>query len=341
MDLYETAPDADDVRAGVLINALTGTMDAGRAAALVARHLTSSLDTHRVMTFNVDELVDYRSHRPAMTFENWQWTDYDEPEIVIDLLRDDEGRPVLLLHGQEPDMRWGAFTDAVLAAVDRFGVDRTISVHGIPMGVPHTRPTTVSAHASSPDLIASQPDILGTIEVPGSVTGLVEYRLGLAGREAVGFSANVPHYLAQSEFPQAAAELVRQIARNGDLALPVGDLEAAASEAALEIGRQVAGSQEVLAVVQALENQYDAFMRGATQETRATLLAQPVELPTADELGATLEAFLAEQDPAADPRPDDARRAEPDAVEQVDPGESTAPGEDEPMGPTGGPERAG
>lgn len=301
VELYETHPGAADVQAGVLVNALTGAMDAGHAAALVAKHLTGSLDTQRVMTFDIDELVDYRAHRPAMTFENWQWTDYDEPQIVLDLLRDDEGRAVLLLHGREPDLRWNAFTDAVLAAVDRFGVDRTISVHGIPMGVPHTRPTTVSAHATAPELISSQPDILGTIQVPGNVTGLIEYRLGLAGREAVGFAANVPHYLAQSEFPQAAAELVRQIARNGDLALPVGDLEAAASESAVEIGRQVDASQEVLAVVQALENQYDAFMRGTSEENRSTLLAQPVELPTADEIGATLEAFLAEQDPGAAP----------------------------------------
>lgn len=298
-ELYETSPQAGEVRAGVLINALTGTMDAGHAAALVARHLTSSLETQRVMTFNPDELVDYRNQRPAMTFENWQWTDYEEPEIAIDLLRDDEGRPVLLLHGQEPDLRWQAFTDALLAAIDRFGVDRTLSVHGIPMGVPHTRPTTVNAHASSDELIPPQPDILGTVQIPGSVTGLLELRLGRAGREAVGFAANVPHYLAQSDFPQAAAELVRQVSRNADLSLPVGDLEAAASTAAAEIERQVAESQEVRAVVQALENQYDAFMRGATQETRATLLAQPVELPTADELGATLEAFLAEQDGAA------------------------------------------
>ena len=296
-EIYETSPEADGLHASVLINALTGSMDAGHAAAIVARHLTGSLDTQRVMTFDVDELVDYRGNRPTMTFENWQWTDYDEPEIVLDLIRDDEGRPVLLLHGQEPDLRWGAFTDAVLAAVDRYGVERTISVHGVPMGVPHTRPTTVTAHASSPELITSQPNMLGTIQVPGSVSALIEYRLGEAGREAVGFSANVPHYLAQSEFPQAAAELVRQISRNGDLALPVGDLEAAASEAALEIARQVEASQEVLGVVRALENQYDAFMRGATQETRATLLAQPVELPTADEIGAALEAFLAEQDP--------------------------------------------
>ncbi|HLT84797.1 MAG TPA: PAC2 family protein [Phototrophicaceae bacterium] len=309
MELYDVHPEAGDVRARVLVNALTGAMDAGHAAALVAEHLTETLETQRVLTFDVDQLVDYRNHRPPMTFESWRWTDYEEPYVVLDLLRDDEGTELLLLHGREPDLRWNGFVDAVIDAVERYGVQRTISIHGVPMGVPHTRPTTVTAHASEPGLIPTQPEIIGTIQVPGSVTGLIEYRLGQAGHQAVGFSANVPHYLAQSQFHQAAAELVRQTARSGELALPVGDLERAASEAAVEIERQVSASPEVMAVVRALEQQYDAFMRGVNQETKATLLAEPVDLPSAEEIGAAVEAFLADQSAPADP--EDARDVGP------------------------------
>ncbi|WP_258369351.1 PAC2 family protein [Georgenia satyanarayanai] len=301
MELYDVHPDAGDVRARVLVNALTGAMDAGHAAALAARHLTATLEHQRLLTFRVDELVDYRAHRPPMTFESWRWTDYEEPYVVLDVLRDDEGTELLLLHGTEPDLRWHAFVDAVIDVVERHGVQRTINIHGVPMGVPHTRPTTVTAHASEPGLVPVQPEIIGTVQVPGSVTGLLEYRLGQAGHQAVGFSANVPHYLAQSHFHQAAAELVRQTARSAELALPVGDLEEAATEAANEIERQVAASPEVTAVVTALEQQYDAFMRGVNQETKATLLAQPVDLPTADEIGAAVEAFLADHDPATGP----------------------------------------
>lgn len=300
VQLFEVNPEAGQVKARVLVNALTGAMDAGNAAALASRHLTTTLETQRVLTFDTDELVDYRAHRPPMTFESWRWTDYEAPFIALDLVRDDEGTEVLLLHGIEPDLRWDAFVQAVIDAVERHGVERTISIHGVPMGVPHTRPTTVTAHATEPGLIPAQPEIIGTVQVPGSVTGLIEYRLGQAGHQAVGFSANVPHYLSQSDFHQAAAELVRQVARDGELALPVGDLEEAASEAAQEIARQVSASPEVTAVVQALEQQYDAFMRGAEQSTRATLVAQPVELPSADEIGAAVEAFLADQDTTGD-----------------------------------------
>ena len=156
--------------------------------------------------------------------------------------------------------------------------------------------TSIEPAATAPELISSQPDILGTIEVPGSVTGLIEYRLGLAGRESVGFAANVPHYLAQADYPQAAAELVRQVARAGDLSLPVGDLEAAGARVRGEIDRQVAESEEVTAVVAALERQFDQFSAAAENQGRSLGPTPMDELPSADELGAQFEAFLAGKD---------------------------------------------
>jgi predicted ATP-grasp superfamily ATP-dependent carboligase len=294
-ELYTLGPAAADLEVPVLVHALHGAMDAGRAGALAARHLVGALGSQRVATFDVDELLDYRARRPLMTFEDWRWTDYAEPSLVLDLLRDDEGTPLLLLHGPEPDLRWEAFVAAVTELVERFGVRRTIGVHGIPMAVPHTRPTTVTAHATDAALMAETPAVMGSIQVPASAAALLELRLGQAGHDALGFAANVPHYLAQNEFPQAAAELVRQVARSGDLALPVGELEAAAAETAAEVAQQVEASAEVGAVVQALEQQFDAFMAGADRAAHGTLLAQPVELPSAEEIGAELEAFLADQ----------------------------------------------
>jgi hypothetical protein len=58
----------------------------------------------------------------------------------------------------------------------------------------------------------------------------------------------------------------------------------------LEIARQVEGSAEVAEVVQALEQQYDAFAAD-----RESLLASGEQVPTAEELGAQFEQFLAEQ----------------------------------------------
>jgi hypothetical protein len=74
--------------------------------------------------------------------------------------------------------------------------------------------------------------------------------------------------------------------------LPGDALRVSARRTDLEIARQVEGSAEVAEVVQALEQQYDAFT-----SDRESLLADEAEqqMPTAEELGAQFERFLAEQ----------------------------------------------
>jgi len=302
-DLYTGGGDGRT--ASVLVHALTGSIDAGHAGRLVTDHLLSVLPHERVATFDVDALLDYRARRPVMTYEAGAWVDYEAPVLAVDLLRDDEGVPLLLLHGPEPDLRWEAFIASVRTLIDDLEVTTTIGVHGIPMGVPHTRPITVTAHATRPDLIADRPGFGGRLQVPGSVAALLELRLGEEGRDALGFAANVPHYLGATEFPQAAAELIRQAARAGGLSLPVGDLEADGVRVLAEIDRQIEGSEEVGAVVRALESQFDVFTADAERAGRAPMLAPAEELPSADELGAQVEAFLAGKDRSDDPNEDE------------------------------------
>ena len=55
---------------------------------------------------------------------------------------------------------------------------------------------------------------------------------------------------------------------------------------------QIEDQPEVRAVVAALEEQYDAFVAG---RGRSLLADETAALPTADELGAELERFLAEE----------------------------------------------
>lgn len=53
------------------------------------------------------------------------------------------------------------------------------------------------------------------------------------------------------------------------------------------------GGEELVALVRGLEHQYDAV---AGAESRGNLVAEPAELPSADELGAEFERFLAERE---------------------------------------------
>ena len=185
-DLYQLVDDPPELGRPVLIQALTGFVDAGAAGRLAREHLLTSLSGRIVATFDIDALLDYRSRRPVMLFVEDHWESYEEPSLALHLLYDGSNTPFLLLSGPEPDLHWERFTAAVIGLIDRLGVRLTVGFNSIPMAVPHTRPTGVTAHATRRDLIAGYEPWLRRVQVPGAAGHLLEYRLGQAGRDAIG-----------------------------------------------------------------------------------------------------------------------------------------------------------
>ena len=292
-----TAPDG---RGPVLVHGMEGFSDAGHAIRIATSHLREQLETELVASFDIDELLDYRSRRPTMSFEGDHFASYAEPALNLYAVKDKAGTPFLLLAGMEPDLRWERFITAVRMLADRFGVRRTIGMNAIPMAVPHTRPTGVTAHGSATELVRGYEPWVGNIQIPASAASLLEFRLGKAGYEAMGFAAHVPHYLSQTDYPEAAQTLLGHLGDASGLSLPVEELTEAAARVREQIDAQVTASEEVTAVVQALERQYDAYV--GSQE-RTSLLAANGELPTGDELGAELERFLAQRTDRDPPAP--------------------------------------
>ena len=278
----------------VLVHAVRGFVDAGNAEPVSPPSTCiEELTTTRLATFDVDQAARLPFPSPAhLTFDQTTWSSYTEPELVVDVVEDTNGVPFLLLHGVEPDVQWERYVAAVRQIVERFDVPLTVGLHGIPMGIPHTRPLSVTAHATRPELVADHPSWFGTVQVPASASALLELRLGQNGHDALGFAVHVPHYLAQSAFPQASQAALQKIERATGLELGVESLTPAADEAMQEIDRQVGASEDVAAVAHALEEQYDAFTRSIG---RTSLLAGSSDIPTADELGAEFERFLAQQ----------------------------------------------
>jgi predicted ATP-grasp superfamily ATP-dependent carboligase len=292
-ELYQLADDVPELGRPVLIQALTGFVDAGAAGRLARDHLLTTLNGRALATFDIDALLDYRSRRPVMLFVEDHWESYEEPTLALHVLYDGSNTPFLLLSGPEPDLLWERFTSAIVELIDRLGVRLTVGFNAIPMAVPHTRPTGVTAHATRRDLITGYEPWLRRVQVPGGAGHLLEYRLGQQGRDAMGFAVHVPHYLAQSEYPAAAERLLTAVSKATGLLLPTEDLRQAAEAARIEIDQQIAQADEAASVVRSLEQQYDAFIRG--QEGTNLLADDTGPLPTADELGAELERFLAEQ----------------------------------------------
>ncbi|MFD5733926.1 PAC2 family protein [Streptomyces sioyaensis] len=280
----------------VLLYHFDGYIDAGETGDQIVERLLDGLPNQVVARFDHDRLVDYRARRPLLTFERSRWTAYETPSIELRLVRDTTDAPFLLLTGPEPDVEWERFAGAVKDIVERLGVRLSVNFHGIPMGVPHTRPVGITPHGNRTDLMPGHSAFFDEAQVPGSAEALIEFRLAEAGHDVLGVAAHVPHYIARSAYPDAALTALEAVTAATGLVLP-GAAHALRTEALRtqeEIERQISeGDEELVALVSGLEHQYDAV---AGAESRASLVAEPVELPSADEIGREFERFLAERE---------------------------------------------
>ncbi|GAA4918147.1 PAC2 family protein [Streptomonospora salina] len=298
-DLYQLRSGAENAAGTVMLVVLDGFVDAGTVGRQTADALFAAFDAEEIAAFDVDRLLDYRSRRPVLTFVENAYTEYTPPKLSLYEMRDGDGTAFLLLHGLEPDHEWEAFAAAVRDLVDRLAVTLVVGVQGIPMAVPHTRPATATAHATRTELVSGHTPWIGRVNVPASAAALLEFRLGESGHDALGYAVHVPSYLAQSEYPRAAIAALEFVSGATGLALPGTELEESARQTDEEIEQQVEASEEVQRVVANLEQQYDDFMaaRANAGEEGAPMFGEDgSELPTADELGAELERFLADRE---------------------------------------------
>jgi hypothetical protein len=282
--LAEPEPDARPV----LLEALDGFVDAGHAVRLAREHLSASFEPRTVVRFDVDELLDHRSRRPVLLFDTDRWEAYEAPSLAVQMHRDANGTPFLLLDGPEPDVQWERFIAAVVIVLERLGVRLTVGLHSVPWAVPHTRPIAVTSHGRPRELLAAPPLGVGKVRVPASVGHLLEYRLGTAGRSAIGFAAHTPYYLSQVEYPAAAVSLLESVERTAGLSLALDPLRERALEAQTAIDSQIAGDDQVRSVVRELEEQEESAPGYGISPDED-------EIPTGEQLGADFERFLAER----------------------------------------------
>ena len=289
--LFERSASAPPVPRGLpLVVSLTGFTDAGSAVSRVVDYFRDDIVPTPLAVFSNDVLLDYRARRPVIAFDQDHLTDYRPPRLELSFAHDALGQPFLLLAGYEPDFAWDAFAAAVLDFVDDYEVSTVTWVHAIPMPVPHTRPIGTTVSGTRSELTEAHSVWKPHTQVPATAGHLLEYRLAEAGVRVAGFVLLIPHYLGDTEYPAAALAALDSLTVATGLVFTGEELREENRDYLAKVEDQVSGSDELSRMVKGLEERYDAYMAGST-------LAAPMihtgDLPSADELAAELERFLA------------------------------------------------
>ncbi|MGL4339531.1 MAG: proteasome assembly chaperone family protein [Rhodoglobus sp.] len=304
LNLYEFSPEPPIVPPGLnLVAALTGFADAGSAVTQLSTYFLETTHNAVLATFDNDALLDYRARRPTIYFDQDHVADYTPPKLALYLVRDELDQPFLLLTGYEPDFEWECFTAAVLQLLTKYEVKSTTWVHAIPMPVPHTRVVGTTVSGNRAELIDAMSVWRPRTQAPANALHLLEHTLGKQGHPVAGFVLLIPHYLADTAYPLAAVAAIESVSAATGLIFPTDRLREEGRDFLAKIDAQVDNNQELARLVGTLEERHDSYM--LDNPLRSPLTDIDGELPTADEIAAELQNFLA------------IRRNDPDGISEI------------------------
>jgi hypothetical protein len=288
--LYEYVSETQIPLGLPMLATLSGFTDAGASGTQVADNVFSNLDTELLIQFNNDALLDFRSRRPVMYFDRDHISAYEPAILAIYLVHDEAGQPFLYLNGYEPDFRWDAFTAALVNIIETLAVSQFVWVHSIPFPLPHTRPLGITVSGSRADLIDRYSEWKPETQVPGNVLHLIEYRLGEAEVPSTGFVMLVPHYIADSEYPQVAITGFELISAATSLVFPTDEIRAVNDKFLGKLNSQLVENAELARLVEQLEQGYQSGKMGPV---KARVSPNDPMIPSADDLASDIEDYLA------------------------------------------------
>jgi len=275
VSLY-TLTEPHDLIAPTMVAAFDGWVDAGSAATTALGQLVEGAAV--VARFDADVLFDYRARRPPLEIVDGKLTQLTWHELVLRHVRVGD-RDVLVLVGPEPDYRWRAFTSDVVELARTLEVTEWVSLGAIPAAVPHTRPVPILGTEAAPGLLRGDisPGPAGVLRVPSALVSALELEMSEAGIPALGYFAQVPHYVS-GPYATAAVELLHALGNHLGAEIPAVVLELEARELRTRLDTATGLDESTRSYVDRLEVLYD--------EQR---------LPSGSDLISDIERFLRDQ----------------------------------------------
>jgi proteasome assembly chaperone (PAC2) family protein len=255
-----------DLEHAILIGAFAGWNDAASAATWAVKFLINQWDATQFAEVESDNFYDFTETRPRVRVTagslrqlTWPATHF----YVHRADRDNEGpsgRDVVLLLGEEPQLRWKAFNRAIVNLCEQCHIEDVVLLGALVAEVPHTLPVQVSG-VSNRALVLRRMAQMGidpaTYEGPTGIVGTLMEGARKAGLTTAGLWGTAPYYVSATPNLPVAEALLRKLDGLYDFGLRLHDLARAAQRFNQRVSTLVAEDADVAAYVRELERKAD------------------------------------------------------------------------------------
>jgi len=283
--IWDRRPDG--LRAPAMVCAFKGWNDAGDAASSALSFMATSLHAARFARLDPEDFYDFQANRPQIRLGSGEQRELEWPTVEIFEARAPRApRDLVLVQGFEPSMRWRTLTANLIDLAEALGVQLVVTLGSLLGDVPHTRPVSMTGHASDGALLERLGIQSSPYEGPTGIVGVLHAACAQAGLPSASLWAAVPHYVAAATNPKAALALLRRVESLIGISVDVSELESAATDYERQVGLAVASDPDIQAFVERLESAADS--EGGES---------PTDVPSGDMLAREFQRFLRQRGP--------------------------------------------
>lgn len=247
------------LRSPIMIAAFAGWNDAAEVATGVVNHLVTTWSAQAFASIDPEEFYDFTQTRPQVRMVSPYERRIEWPANTFYAHVNPHGeRDFVLLVGVEPQLRWRAFTTAILDLAQRCGVTSLVCIGGLLAEVTHSRPARVSGSGTTPELLARVRGIGvegSRYEGPTGIVGVLQDAARRIRLPSASLWGQVPHYLSATPNPQVLLALLQRLDQLLDLGLDLGPQELEARRFAVQVDAALTRDPDAASYVRRLEEQ--------------------------------------------------------------------------------------
>jgi hypothetical protein len=289
----------------LLIGAFAGWNDAASAATWAVKFLINQWEATQFGEIDPEIFFDFTETRPQVRISGGMQRRLSWPANRFYVRRAERGehspsqRDVVLLLGEEPQLRWNTFAREVLDVCRQCQVTQVLLLGSLVAEVPHTAPVHVTGTAGDqPTLRRMERTSIGRAEYEGA-TGILTALQDAARKDGLATASlwgAAPHYVSATPNLPVSEALLDRLSTLFSFDLRLGDLSRAARRFTQRVSSLVAEDPEVSAYVRELERQGGATPGSAITGDASGIhhIPREGELPTPEEAIQDVEEWLRE-----------------------------------------------